>query len=44
MSNYLYCNPKASTKQLLDLMSKFGKATGDKVKIQKSIVFLQTRS
>ena len=33
-------NPKVSTKKLLELINEFGKITGYKINIQKSVAFL----
>ena len=35
-------NPKDATRKLLEIINEFGKATGYKVHIQKSIAFLCT--
>ena len=37
-------NPKETTRNLLDLISKFSKVTGYMIKTQKSAVFLDNRN
>ena len=37
-------NPKDATRKLLEIINEFGKATGYKVHIQKSIAFLCTNN
>ena len=37
-------NPKASTKNLLELINEFSKLAGYKINIQKSVVFLYTNN
>ena len=35
-------NPTEATRKLLELINKFGKVTGYKIKIEKSLAFLYT--
>ena len=37
-------NPKDATKKLLDFINEFGKVTGYKINIQKSVAFLYTNN
>ena len=37
-------NPTEATKKLLDLINEFGKVTGYKINIQKSVAFLYTNN
>ena len=37
-------NPKDSTRRLLHMINKFGKGSGHKINVQKSVAFLYTKN